>query len=84
MSQDANSQDSAKKTKDAGKSKCLYKGIFCLASETYVRRTQAYSEAQAKAQMIRKIAKDKGLVNGGGLYKVFDGHLDNFVIEKEK
>jgi len=34
--------------------------------------------------MIRKIAKDKGLVNGGGLYKVFDGHLDNFVIEKEK
>jgi len=84
LSQDANSQDQQQQTKDTGKSKHLYKGIFCLASETYIRRTQAFSEAQAKAQMIRKIAKDKGLVNGGGLYRVFDGHLNNFVIEKER
>jgi len=84
LSQDADSQAPAKKTKADGKIKNLYKGIFCLASETYIRRTHAYSAEQAKMLMISRIAKEKKLINGGGLFKVFDGHLQNFIVELEK
>lgn len=78
MQPDANSNP-----KEIGKDKRLYKGIFVLGRETIIRRTQAHSEKQAKVFMIQRIAKEKRLANVGCLAKVFDGHLDNFIIEEE-
>jgi hypothetical protein len=71
------------KTKAIGKDKRLYKGIFMLGSKTIIRRTKAHSAQQAKVFMIQRIAKEKKVANVGCLIKVFDGHLDNFIIEEE-
>ena len=66
------------------KNKVLYKGYFNLSREIIIRRAYAYSDAQAKALMIRRIAKEKGLIGSGGLFKVFDGSKDNYSIEIEE
>ena len=66
------------------KSKILYCGFFNLGNEVIIRRAYAFTELQAKTLMIRRIAKEKGLSGMGGLFKVFDGHLENFKIEEEK
>ncbi len=66
------------------KNEILYKGYFNLSSQVIIRRTYASSEKQAKVLMIRRIAKEKGLLGMGGLFKVFDGSKDNFKIEKEQ
>jgi len=65
------------------KSKVLYRGYFNLGSEIIIRRAYAYTELQAKTLMIRRIAGEKKLSGMGGLFRVFDGHLENFKIEKE-
>lgn len=65
------------------KSKTLYRGVFSLSNAVIIRRAYAYTEKQAKTMMIRRIAKEKGLAGMGGLFKVFDGTKDNFVIEVE-
>jgi len=54
-----------------------------LGSKTIIRRTKAHSAQQAKVFMIQRIAKEKKVANVGCLIKVFDGHLDNFIIEEE-
>jgi deferrochelatase/peroxidase EfeB len=65
------------------KNKVLFKGLFNLSGGVIIRRAYAYSEAQARALMIRRIAKEKGLAGSGGLFKVFDGSKDNYSIETE-
>lgn len=57
--------------------------MFNISNQVIIRRVCAYSEAQAKNFMIRRIAKEKHLSGTGGLFKVFDGTKDNYVIEKE-
>jgi hypothetical protein len=66
-----------------GKKSKLYKGYFNLSNEVIVRYVNANSPAQAKNFMIRRIAKEKGLVGMGGLFKVFDGTKDNYEIKEE-
>jgi deferrochelatase/peroxidase EfeB len=66
------------------KSKSLYKGCFNLSREIIIRRAYAYSEEHARALLIRRIAKEKGLTGSGGLFKVFDGSKENFSIEIEE
>jgi deferrochelatase/peroxidase EfeB len=61
----------------------LYKGCFNLSREIIIRRAYAYSKEQARALLIRRIAKEKGLAGSGGLFKVFDGSKDNYSIEIE-
>ena len=65
------------------KHKTLYRGYFNLSGGVIIRRTKAFSEKQAKNLLIRRIAREKGLVGMGGLFKVFDGTKDNFKIEVE-
>ena len=65
------------------KSKLLYRGYFNLGSEILIRRAYAYTELQAKTLMIRRIAGEKKLSGMGGLFRVFDGHLENYKIELE-
>ena len=62
----------------------IYKGIFNLNREIIIRRTYAKSEKQARCFLLNRIIKEKGLAKGGWIYKLFDGSLDNFKIEKEK
>lgn len=62
----------------------LYRGVFNLGREIIIRRTQAVSPAQAKVNFLRRIIKEKGLIQGTWIYKLFDGHLDNFNIEIEQ
>lgn len=57
--------------------------MFNLGGQVIVRRTCAYSEEQAKNFMIRKIAHEKRLAGTGGLFSVFNGTKDNYVIESE-
>ena len=61
----------------------LYKGMFNLGSEIIIRRTYAKSEKQAKCFMLNRIIKEKGLVKGGWVYKLFDGTKDNYSVKKE-
>ena len=65
------------------KVKLLYRGVFNLGREIIIRRTQAYSEAQAKAFFLTAIAKEKGLTQGSWIWKLFDGTKDNYRIERE-
>ncbi len=65
------------------KAKILYRGYFNLNGGVIIRRTQAFTERQAKALMLRRIAREKGLAGMGGLFKGFDGTKDNFKIERE-
>jgi hypothetical protein len=65
------------------RNKVLYKGYFNLSNEIIISRAYAFTELQAKTLMLRRIAKDKGLIGMGGLFKVFDGHIENYKIEEE-
>jgi hypothetical protein len=63
------------------KSKRLWKGIFSFPHELRIEYGQAYSEKQAKAQMLRRIAKKHG-VPYGYVFNMFD--KDNYQIQEEK
>lgn len=77
MPPDANSNEKA-----IGKAKRLYKGIFILGGQTLIRRTKAHSAKQAKNFMLQRIAKEKKVAHVACLIRLFDGHLDNCIIEE--
>jgi hypothetical protein len=67
------------------KKRKFFKGVFSLGGELIVRYLYAQTDKQAKVFFLRRIAKEKGLAGLGGLFKVFDGHLNNFeIIEEEE
>ena len=78
-----NSEADATSNRKGTGSKKRYRGVFNLGGQVIVRRTCAYSEEQAKNFMIRRIAAEKRLSGTGGLFSVFNGTKDNYVIEPE-
>jgi len=77
LQQDANSELKA----TGKKAKRLYEGIFVVGSRVIIKRTKAYSKKQAKIFMIQQLAKELKVSNAACLMRVFDGHIDNYVIE---
>lgn len=63
------------------KNKVLYRGVFNLGNEVIIRRTQAVSEKKAKANLLNRIIKEKGLAKGSWIYRLFDGTKDNYSIK---
>ncbi len=71
----------AKKQKTAAKR--LWRGVFNFRHQIIVRYLQAYSAAQAKVLMMRRIAHEQD-VPYAYVFGLFDGSIDNFEITEEK
>lgn len=65
------------------KEKQFYQGVFSLSHQIVIDYIWAYSEHQAKAQMLRRIAK-KHDVPYNYIFGMFNGNTDNYKIEPTK
>ena len=68
--------------KERGQSK-NWRGVFNFNHQVVIKYLHAYSKAQAKVFMLRRIATEQD-VSYGVVYNIFDGSKDNFTIEEEK
>jgi hypothetical protein len=70
------------KKKERGQSK-NWRGVFNFNHQVIIKYLHAYSKAQAKVFMLRRIAAEQE-VSYGAVYSMFDGSKDNYTIEEEK
>lgn len=74
---------SKSKATGIAKHKKLWRGVFNFRHQVVIRYLQAYSAAQAKVLMMRRIAQEHG-VPYSYVFRLFDGSIDNFEITEEK